>query len=875
MKRHNVLRHNLLASFIAVGMMAGLGLVGGASATAATAPVRASTGGTHPKLVAMPYAKTVPKAAAIPARGEFDCNGFSPLEKPVRAELCTDIRGSLGVDNANTWSGRFYDNGHYIGHDEPDMSFLSSQPGSGNNVTWNETLPVDPAGKPGVSNPGKDIADWYELTPAPWYSMAMCDDYSYPQLQCVPDSDVNAPACAVAFECPTSAYPGAGSAVMEMQFYPPGNPPFVDNESCSSTAWCAAITIDSLECTNLYATCQTGCEEPINFAFIQTNGVPPGPAGPGDSDLNTSVPNAETLLIKPGDKISVHMFDAPAPVVKGALGGSDAFKVVIDDLTRHTSGYMQASAANGFEYVDMNCDTAVGNFQPEYNTAADGNIIPWAALQTNISTEYETGHFEPCTSVTGKIANPFDPNDSDGAYTKCVGPYEGSDNEGNETSDELCYPANDPHTGYDGTGSSVEGSPIAACQDNAQQNGDLDFDGTPYRTEWPTGAKPTTLYPSSFVESLPETSGKQYSQWYIQTDVALSEDTCQATTTKGCSVPPAGSEVDQPGHKAFYPYWSEVDTGGTCTIEFGNVSSGSGVDDFGQDAQYGTDQSPTLGYPEFEAPIYDNNCKASVSQGYYLVGRHGSLVTAGDAPHLTRVHGLQGHIVGIAATPDGKGYFAVSDTGAVYVGGDAVFHGDLTSLPKPVEVNNIVAIAPTTDGGGYWLIGSDGGEFAFGDAKYHGSIPGIGKHVDDVIGMVATPGGAGYLIVGSDGGVFAFGRTHYYGSLPGIHVKVNNIRGILPAAAGTGYILVGSNGGAYSFGAGAPFHGSLPGDGVKVDDIVGIALTSDNDGYWMAGSDGTVYPFGDARALKNNFSSSDTPITGITSVSTDLVNPHD
>ena len=47
---------------------------------------------------------------------------------------CTDIRGDNQVSNNNTWNGRFYDNGHYIGHDEPDINFLSSQPGSGNNV---------------------------------------------------------------------------------------------------------------------------------------------------------------------------------------------------------------------------------------------------------------------------------------------------------------------------------------------------------------------------------------------------------------------------------------------------------------------------------------------------------------------------------------------------------------------------------------------------------------------------------------------------------------------------------------------------------------------------------------------------------------------
>jgi hypothetical protein len=871
MRVRTVPRRTTLKAFIALAMMMGIGLFGVAGTTVATAASTKSAA-KQPHLVAMPDATTVPKAVPIPSRGEFDCNGNSPVETPARPELCTDIRGFLGVDNENTWGGRFYDNGKYIGHDEPDMTFLSSRPGSGNNVTWDETLPVDPVGTPGVSDPGKDISDWYELSPAPWFSMAICDPYSYPQLPCTPESDANAPACSTAFTCASNAYAGAGSAVMEMQLYPPGNPPFIDDPSCSSTKWCASLTIDSLECTNLYATCQTRCEEPVNAAFIQTNGVPTGPAGPGDADFDSAIPNAQTLLMNAGDKITVHMFDAPAPPVTGALGGTSAFKVVIDDLTAHTSGFMQASAANGFQYIDMNCDVGLGNFQPEYSTARDGNIIPWAALQTDVSTEYETGHFEPCSSVSGSVTNPFDAGDTGGTYTKCAGAYEGSDNEGDETSDELCYAANDPHTGYDGTGTTFTGAPIANCQDNVQQNGDLDFDGTPYRTEWPTGSTPTSLYPSSFVESLPSTNGSQYSQWYLQTDVALSESVCQVATPKGCTVPPSGSEVDQPGHTAFYPYWTEVSSGGTCTLEFGNVSSGAGVDDFGKDAQYGTDLLPTLGYPEFEGPIYDNTCGANQSEGYYLAGKSGAVVAAGDAPALPSVHGLQGDIVGIAATPDGKGYFAVSNTGAVYTEGDAVFQGDLTSLSPAVKVSNVVAIAPTADGGGYWLIGADGGEFAFGDAKFHGSLPGIGVHVSDVIGMVATPGGGGYLIVGADGGVFAFGQTHFYGSLPGIGVKVNDIRGILPAAAGTGYILVGSDGGAFSFGHGAPFHGSLPGEGVAVSDIVGIALTSDDGGYWMAGSNGVVYPFGDARTLKSDFSSSDTPISGIAGVTTDVVN---
>ncbi len=59
--------------------------------------------------------------------GELDCNGYSPAQKSLRAMTCTDIKGIAGVDNQNTWGGKFYDNGQYIGHDEPDTTFVSSE----------------------------------------------------------------------------------------------------------------------------------------------------------------------------------------------------------------------------------------------------------------------------------------------------------------------------------------------------------------------------------------------------------------------------------------------------------------------------------------------------------------------------------------------------------------------------------------------------------------------------------------------------------------------------------------------------------------------------------------------------------------------------
>ncbi len=53
-----------------------------------------------------------------------------------------------------------------------------------------------------------------------------------------------------------------------MQFYPPGFPPFADSASCNSTKWCAALTIDSLECTYQFASCNNNCIEPVNFSYL-------------------------------------------------------------------------------------------------------------------------------------------------------------------------------------------------------------------------------------------------------------------------------------------------------------------------------------------------------------------------------------------------------------------------------------------------------------------------------------------------------------------------------------------------------------------------------------------------------------------------------
>jgi hypothetical protein len=74
----------------------------------------------------------------------------------------------------------------------------------------------------------------------------------------------------------------------------------------------------------------------------------------------------------------------------------------------------------------------------------------------------------------------------------------------------------------------------------------------------------------------------------------------------------------------------------------------------------------------------------------------------------------------------------------------------------------IVGIAPTPDGKGYWEVASDGGLFAFGDAQFWGSTGSMTLN-RPIVGMAAD-GVGGYWLVASDGGLFAFGAAPFWGS---------------------------------------------------------------------------------------------------------------
>ena len=551
---------------------------------------------------------------------ELDCNGWSRAYqsvKPGMRALCAD---PIAIRNGK--ATRLVDNGWYVGHDEPSIKFISNQPGSANRMTYYMRLPVDPSRQPTVSG---SVTDYAELSPAPWFGLPICDPHSYPQNSCTADSDSNSGVI--------SDPNAAGSAFLELQLYPPGYTPFIDSPSCTQSKWCAALTIDSLECTFGFATCNLNCEEPTNFAFLQTNGVPTGPPSPQLTDTDTFFPNAKTLYMNGGDVLEVSLSDPP-----------QGLTAVIKDLTTGKTGYMVASASNGFMNTNIaDCSGNPFTFHAEYNTAQQPNQVPWAALEGGVLMEQEIGHFEPCDSLANQDGfSESYPNgesfvDTD-VFQTCVGGSEGPGNVGegpcsptstglgctNPTTEGLngpqACPTNDPLSAAlcefsDGNcqpkGSRpvmINGSPgeetwpIAGCQDNQFQNGDLDFDGTDYQSiSWPNGT-PNHPTPASYIG--PFTGGRAYPTIQFETDVAGSEFLCDPATGTDCVAPPLGAN--------FYPYWTlgnskraQVFPGpkGQCVWNIGKTIPGLTSQDFGRTAEYGTSNVARYGGTVISSPM--------------------------------------------------------------------------------------------------------------------------------------------------------------------------------------------------------------------------------------------------------------------------------
>jgi hypothetical protein len=448
---------------------------------------------------------------------------------------------------------------YYVGHDEPSNLFYSNVPGSGNQMQYELTLPKDPQGTKEVK--GKS---WnFQLHPAFWFGMAMCDTQSFPEQlsTCTPDSDKNIVDPAISPKHP-------GVAFMEMQFYPPGWVEWPAGNSCDPTKWCAALNIDSYSANpvtgqSLNSTCQgmiVGGVEYINFAFITLNGKPQpnSPPNPLHATQDTFTPNPQyDLFMNSGDDVIVKLHDT-----------SNGLEIDLNDQTSGQSGSMTTSAANGFGQIKFapngtSCTEINYNFHPMYSTSSEKTRVTWAAHTYNIAFADEIGHFDYCNG-----SNAISPGGN------CpTGNTEGiiNDQEPTDSDDTACFPAS--------SSSLVQ---VSGCIGTNVPG----FDGVSYQPLWPDGS---ALRPTPIRFTSPLTGPNyniNYSRTAFESDmprIEIETGQCNRDTGQGCTIVP----VDDDGHPAaFYPFYSITQFRQDCVWQIGNHIPGS-KNDFNQYNQYG------------------------------------------------------------------------------------------------------------------------------------------------------------------------------------------------------------------------------------------------------------------------------------------------
>jgi hypothetical protein len=532
---------------------------------------------------------TLASIVGLAAASALALPGATTLATTTKPDCSTGARFCTEVDDYYS----AFDT--YVGHDEPSVLFYDTTPGAGNHMQYQVTLPTEPTTSASGFSNTKGFS--FELSPAFWFGMAMCDTQSYPEQQhsnCTPDSDRN-------IRIPGASGPAGnfstapGIAFQELQFYPPGWVPQFASQSCDPTRWCVAMTIDSLaedpiNGTTLNTACQKqilGGIEYVNFAFLTLDGKPLGPPNPLQFDAATSgnptVSNPrhnDVFFMNQGDQVTVRLFD-----------NGTALETDVIDNTTGAAGKMVASAANGFGQIQYapgtntkSCVENNYNFHPAYSTSTPSTRVPWAAHSYNVAMDVETGHFDFC-SATSAVGNcngqegiPGDTEKADKDDTACF-----------EASASLLYP-------------------VAGCNGTNSPG----FDGTSYNHYWPdsgnfptASTKPT---PFRFTSPLSGRNGTTafdtaYANSAFETDLPRIEAPdlggfCNRATGAGCTDPPYTDDnaTNPPTFAgttpaAFYPYFSKADVGpgGTCQWGAGEdwASAQLGASDFGKDSQYG------------------------------------------------------------------------------------------------------------------------------------------------------------------------------------------------------------------------------------------------------------------------------------------------
>ena len=504
--------------------------------------------------------------------------------------LCAEVSDSIGY------------NGTYTGHDEPSLLFYSNRAGSGNSNLYRLTVPNESRVMPNQAQTG---GTWnFQLHPAFWLGMALCDNQGSPEYThapCTPNSDTN---IKDGSDPAQSDYIGyhAGTAFLELQFYPPGWAPWPPGVSCDPHKWCVAMVVWSLNIdynngVNNNADCQgTVGLEPGNFAFLTRSGVPHAPPSPLGATADTYTPHSSSdLFMNAGDQLVVDIHDSSAGLV-----------TVVHDLSTHRTGSMTASTGNGFAQVNFDpgastCTQTPYAFHPMYSTSTEHTRVPWAAHSYNVAFSDEIGHFHYCSSVPvegGACADPGSPPDMTACFSAAF---------------SLLVPV---------------GGCIAT---------DSDFSGTPYQPVWPgtnrNRGQDARYHPGAIQFTSPLFNGsRDYSRVAFEADLPRIEapdsgGICDRNTGENCVNPPPNAN--------FYPIfttgsgnggggdhghsWHEGDNG--CVWQLGGTHIRGTTNTFGGNstAEYGpllrshypgVGFTPRFRYNNFRQILSRNPCRA-------------------------------------------------------------------------------------------------------------------------------------------------------------------------------------------------------------------------------------------------------------------------
>jgi hypothetical protein len=494
-------------------------------------------------------------ATAAPASMHLDCS--------KGLILCTEVHDSEAVFGDDV----------YVGHDEPSVLFYDDHRGAGNNASYLVRLPKDPPHVPNQQGTGGTFN--FQLHPAIWFGMALCDNQSAPEFThapCTPDSDTN---IFDSGDVNDPHYIGKhpGTAFMELQFYPPGWVAWPPGASCDATKWCVALAIFSLSLDQNTGTANNAdCLnragiEPANFAFVTRSGVAHAPADPLLSTVATFTPDpAKDLFMNSGDQLALTMRDTPA-----------GLRVDIVDVTAGLHGSMTASVANQFGQIVFDpaaatCTSQPYAFHPMYSTSSEHTRVPWAAHGYNVAMSDEIGHFEYCDAVSeeGGTCTQGDSDDDDVA---CFSP------------------------------ASSTRIQIGGCLGT-----DNDFDGVSYQKVWAGSTNPgqdAQFHPEAFQFSSPRFNGvRRYARMAFEADLPRIEaaDTidpslpaCNRTTGANCVNPPPNAN--------FYPIFTTRNTALGCQWQLGGANIPGTTQTFGGNSTAEFGPLLPLVYPGAAGPV--------------------------------------------------------------------------------------------------------------------------------------------------------------------------------------------------------------------------------------------------------------------------------